>query len=73
MKLHLREIGPTLSGQSQHASGVPGVQPDDRNVWRDSSIDLEQGLDVVELSVDVLLCELQEPVCPSPPDLLSRL
>lgn len=69
MKLHLREIGPTLSDQSQHASGVPG---DDQNVWRDSSIDLEQGLDVVELSVDVLLCELQEPVCPSPPDLLSR-
>ena len=72
LKLHLREIGPTLSDQSQHTTGTPGVLPDDQNVWRDSSTDLENGLDVVELSVDVLLCEPQDPVSPPPPELLKR-
>ena len=71
LKLQLREIGPTLSDPGQHATGMPGVLPDDQNAWRDSSTDLEHGLDVVELSVDVLLCELQDAVSPPPPELLS--
>ena len=37
----------------------------ERNAWHDSSIDLKRGLDVIELSVDVLLPELQE--LPAPP------
>lgn len=72
LKLHVRDIGPTLSDPAQHATVVPGVLPDDQNAWRDSSTDLEHGLDVVELSVDVLLCELQDPVDPTPPELLKR-
>ena len=71
LKLQLREIGPTLSDPGHHATSMPGVLPDDQNAWRDSSTDLEHGLDVVELSVDVLLCELQNADSPPPPELLS--
>ena len=35
--------------------------PDEPNPWRDSSLDLERGLDVVELPVDLVLLDLQEP------------
>ena len=35
------------------------------NPWRDSSLDLERGLDVTELSVDVVVPDLLEPA-PNP-------
>ena len=56
LKLQLREIGEALSD-----SGQPDPMPgggDERSDWHDSSIELERGLEVVELSVDLLLADL---------------
>lgn len=61
LKLQLREIGATLSDMDQPLPDPAALAQDDRNAWRDSSNDLEEGLDVLELSVDALLCEPIEP------------
>jgi hypothetical protein len=66
MKLQLQEIGAALSDPSQPPVIEPGTPPDNAPVWFDSSLDLERGLDVVELSGDLLLSDLQEPARPPP-------
>jgi hypothetical protein len=65
LKLQPREIGAALAGQSQGRATAPAESPRERYPWLDSSLDLERGLDVTELCVDVLLPDLQEP--PTPP------
>jgi hypothetical protein len=70
LKLQLRDIGTTLSDGSQRAAITPNAE--ERYGWRDSSLELERGLDVVELSVDVLLCDLESPVIPPPPAVSKR-
>lgn len=49
------------------AKPVPVVAEDTQPLWRDSSSELESGLDVVELHVDVVL-----PIEPVPPVIESR-
>ena len=66
MKLQLQEIGAALSDASLPPVIAPGTPAGNANVWFDSSLDLERGLDVVELSVDPLLSGLQEPSRPPP-------
>jgi hypothetical protein len=52
MKLCLRPIEADLPSANEPA--VPNeVPPDDANPWRDSSLDLERGLDVIELPLDI--------------------
>ena len=46
------------------AEGTHLTPDDEQTVWRDSSMDLERGLDVVELSVDLVLP--LEPDLPKP-------
>jgi hypothetical protein len=49
VKLCLRPIESDLP-----ATGKPeDTPPDDRELWRDSSLDLERGLDVIELHIDI--------------------
>jgi hypothetical protein len=56
VKLCLRPIESDLP-----ATGKPEeAPPDDRELWRDSSLYLERGLDVIELHIDVPL--EQEPL-----------
>jgi len=67
LTLQLREIGSTLSDKDLPALD-PALPPqDDRNAWRDSSNDLEEGLDVLELPVDLVSCEAVEPLAASSP------
>jgi hypothetical protein len=60
LTLHIREIGAPLSGVSR-----PEIAPDtsaqDSFGWLDSSLDLESGLDVLDLSDDLHLRDLKEP------------
>lgn len=51
MKLRLRPIESDLPATNKPAE----APPDDRELWRDSSLDLERGLDVIELHIDVPL------------------
>ena len=52
MKLCLRPIEADLPSANEPV--VPKeVPPDDANPWRDSSLDLERGLDVIELPLDI--------------------
>lgn len=52
VKLCLRLIESDLSAENQPV--IPaGVPPDERNPWKDSSLDLKRGLDVIELPVDI--------------------
>jgi hypothetical protein len=64
LKLHLREIGESLADDAQRVTTEPGVN--ERNGWLDSSLELTQGLEVTELSVDLLLFDLESPVTPPP-------
>lgn len=52
LTLQVREIGEELSGESPEGTGVAEMPADEQNIWRDSSLDLQQGLDVVELSIE---------------------
>lgn len=52
VKLCLRLIESDLSAENQPVI-PPGVPPDERNPWKDSSLDLKRGLDVIELPVDI--------------------
>ena len=61
LDLRLREIGTTLSVGDLSVLDPSTLAADDPNVWRDSSTDLERGLDVLELSVDTPPCEPAAP------------
>ena len=65
MNLRLKLNGATLPDGSLKPAKAPDSPSRERNAWHDSSMDLKRGLDVIELSVDVLLPELQE--LPAPP------
>ena len=73
MKLQLQEIGAALSDSSHPPEIAPDAPSGNANVWFDSSLDLERGLDVVELSIDLLLSDLQEPARAPPPLVLKPL
>ena len=60
LRLKVKEIDAGLSDRTPNPA-TPDETPDDRNVWRDSSIELMRGLDVVELSDDELVIDAQEP------------
>ena len=60
LKLQLREIGATLPGEGRGGESSPGGSLDERSIWLDSSLDLQRGLDVVELKIDLVL--------PDPPE-----
>ena len=60
LRLKVKEIDAALSDRTL-SPATSDESPDDRNVWRDSSIELMRGLDVVELSDDELVIEAQEP------------
>ena len=64
LKLHLREVGESLADDGQRGVIEPGVT--ERNGWLDSSLALSRGLEVTELSVDLLLFDLESPVTPPP-------
>lgn len=49
MKLCLRPIESDLPATNNPAEAPPGEQ----DLWRDSSLDLQRGLDVIELDIDV--------------------
>jgi len=72
MKLQLQEIGAALSDPNHPPEIAPDTPSGNAHVWFDSSLDLERGLDVVELLVAPLLSELQEPA-PPPPLVLKPL
>lgn len=55
LKLCLRPIESDLPATPEE------VPSDERDLWRDSSLDLERGLDVIELPVEVPFDEVQAP------------
>jgi len=67
MRLVVRHIGARLSGGSDDSSAAPAMLSNDRFNWVDSSLELERGLDVLELSVDVLLPDIKETEPPRGP------
>ena len=60
LTLHIHEIGAPLSDGSGPAI-APATSSRDTFGWLDSSLDLESGLDVLDLSVDLLLSDLKAP------------
>jgi len=53
MRLRLEEIGPKLP--TTDVPQLPAeIRVDEGDLWRDSTMDLERGLDVVELPGDVV-------------------
>jgi hypothetical protein len=61
--LQLQEIGEAMP----HGSDAgPDPDPEVNELWRDSTLELERGLDVVELPLDTALPELPE--LPEPPE-----
>jgi hypothetical protein len=60
VKLCLRPIESHLPATSNPAEAPPG----DQDLWRDSSLDLERGLDVIELPVDISVDQEQLTVYP---------
>jgi len=59
LQLQVHEIGETLSTRDP-ALEIELDEPDEHNIWRDSSMELERGLDVVDLAVDLDLTEAQD-------------
>ena len=53
LKLHVREIVATLPDDSPEPATDPAPPLDDHDEWRNSSLDLERGLDVLELPIDI--------------------
>jgi hypothetical protein len=49
--LQLREIGAALPGGGRGHEKAQDGSSDERSIWLDSSLDLERGLDVIELKV----------------------
>jgi len=66
LKLHLQELVPPLSAEEPGALPPKDSLPAETNVWHDSSMELERGLDVVELSVELQECEPPESDLPAP-------
>jgi hypothetical protein len=65
LKLHLQALVPPLSAEEPGALPPEGAPPAEPSVWHDSSMELERGLDVVELSVDLHVCDVPAPILPS--------
>jgi hypothetical protein len=65
LKLHIQEIRAPLSNVSGPAI-APATSPRDNFGWLDSSLDLECGLDVLDLPVDLLWPDLKEPAVRPP-------
>ena len=61
LKLQVREIGATLPSEGRGGESAPSGSSDERSIWLDSSLDLQRGLDVVELKIDLVLPDLPEP------------
>jgi hypothetical protein len=60
LTLHIHEIEAPLSDGSSPEI-APAISARDSFGWLDSMLDLESGLDVLDLSVDLLLPDLKEP------------
>jgi len=61
LKLQVQELVAPLSADEPRLlmpAAAPAAEP---NVWHDSSLELERGLDVVELSVDLNECDAMAP------------
>lgn len=66
MKLCLRPIESDLPATTE--ATVPAeVPPDDQNLWRDSSLELERGLDVIEVTEDISIADSGPDPTPYPP------
>ena len=63
MTLRPRDKGLTLPTASEPAITTE-VPVDDHDIWRESTLELERGLDVVELPIEVVLPEPQTPKTP---------
>ena len=61
MKLQLQELVLPLSADEPGSLTPEVAVPAEPSVWHDSSMELERGLDVVELSVDLHVCDVQTP------------
>jgi hypothetical protein len=60
LTLRLREIGTKLSGDGTDPL-APAEPSDTPQPWSDSTLELERGLDVVELPVDLVQPEATKP------------
>jgi hypothetical protein len=60
LTLRLREIGTQLPGDGADPL-APAEPSDSQQVWSDSTLELERGLDVVELPVDLVQPEATKP------------
>ena len=65
MKLQVQELVPPLSAEEPGPLTSEGALPAEPSIWHDSSIELERGLDVFELSVDLNEYDAAEPDLPS--------
>lgn len=64
MKLCLRPIESDLPATAEPT--VPAeAPPDDQDLWRDSSLELERGLDVIEVTEDIAIAD-SGPTDPTP-------
>jgi hypothetical protein len=72
LKLRLQALVPPLSAAEPEAVPPEDVPPAQPNVWHDSSMELERGLDVVELSVDLHVCDVPAPDLPMQPSIPKR-
>ena len=72
MKLQLQALVPPLSTEEPGSLLPEGTPPAETSVWHDSSMELERGLDVVELSVEPHECEVVAPDLPAPPSTPKR-
>lgn len=61
MKLTPSVITGPLAGQSEHRARPPAATDKGPYPWLDSSLDLERGLDVIELSFGEAARVLREP------------
>ena len=66
LRLKVKEIDAALSDGTQRLAGLDDSSEENK-LWRDSSIDLMRGLDVVELAEDELVIE-----APDAPKALPR-
>jgi hypothetical protein len=60
LTLRLHEIGTQLPGDAADPP-APAEPSDTQQAWRDSTLELERGLDVVELPVDLVQPEATKP------------
>lgn len=73
LKLQLREVDGPLTTPAAAGSAVLIEAPrEEPEIWHDSSLELERGLDVQELSVDLHLCDLPSTPDPEPSESANR-